>query len=235
MNNYKKNREDVYSRLKDNSVLIIYSGELKQFSADESYPFVVNTNFYYMTGITQENTYLVVTRINDEIHETILAYENTEFHSKWMGDYLTPEQKFDITECDEVRYVDDFDDYLLEILNNKKIETVYLDLEKIAFKGQINFGEVLKNKIENETKLVEIEDVYKTITTVRGVKKDYEIDLYRKAVDVTREALEEVMKELPNMKYEYQVQAKFEYEIKRIANCPISFETIAAAGKNAAV
>ena len=235
MNNYKKNREDVYSRLKDNSVLIIYSGELKQFSADESYPFVVNTNFYYMTGISQENTYLVVTRINDEIHETILAYENTEFHSKWMGDYLTPEQIFDISECDEVRYVDDFDDYLLEILNNKKIETVYLDLEKIAFKGQINFGEVLKNKIENETKLVEIEDVYKTITTVRGVKKDYEIDLYRKAVDVTREALEEVMKELPNMKYEYQVQAKFEYEIKRIANCPISFETIAAAGKNAAV
>ena len=235
MNNYKINREDIYSKLDDNSLMIIYSGALKQYSADENYPFKVNTNFFYMTGIDQDNTYLVALKIKGKVQEIVFAYENTEFHSKWFGEYLTPEEIIETSDVSEVRFIDKFDDFLTKTLKKKSIKKVYLDLEKPDFPGQVNFGFVLKDKVNAIAFDKAVEDIYTIISTTRGVKKPYEIELFRKADEVTKLALEEVMKVLPTLEYEYQVQAKFEQEIKHIANCGISFETIAAAGRNAAV
>jgi len=236
MNNYKLNRQALYEMLEDNSMLIIYSGALKQYSADENYPFEVNTNFFYLTGLDQDNMYLAVTKCKGKIHETIFAYKNTEFHSKWMGDWLSEQQILETSEIEAIRYVDTFQDWLkAELLKNVYIKKVYLDLEKPIYDGQVNFGLELKNKINSLAFDKKILDVYPIVTKLRGVKKDYEIELFQKADDITKLALEEVMKELPKCEYEYQVQAKFEYEIKRLANCGVSFETIAAAGKNAAV
>jgi Xaa-Pro aminopeptidase len=235
MNNYKLNRLGVYEQLEDNSVLILYSGALKQMSADENYPFFVNTNFYYLTGIDQDNTYLVVTKIKGEIKEIIYAYENTEYHSKWMGDWLFPEEIFDLSDVDELRFVDKFEDDLKALLKkNSQIKKVYLDLEKPQFDGQVNFGFVLKDKVNAISFDKKVLDAYPIITKTRGCKKPYEIETFRKADEITKQALEEVMKVLPTLKTENQVQAKFEQEIKHIANCGVSFETIAAAGKNAA-
>ena len=59
MNNYFENRKELLNSLDDNSLVILYSGALKHRSADSSYPFVVNMNFFYLTGIKQDNVYYV--------------------------------------------------------------------------------------------------------------------------------------------------------------------------------
>ena len=53
-------REKLYSKLKDSSVLVLYSGVAKKRSADEDFEFIVNRNFYYLTNIKQEEYYFLV-------------------------------------------------------------------------------------------------------------------------------------------------------------------------------
>jgi Xaa-Pro aminopeptidase len=71
--------------------------------------------------------------------------------------------------------------------------------------------------------------------TLRGVKKEYEVELFKEDVHITNLGLQEVLKRLPNLDYEYQVQAVFEGAIKYYGNAKTSFNTIAASGKNAAI
>ena len=235
MNNYSNNRAKIYKELPDNSLVVLYSGALKQCSADENYPFRVNTNFYYMTGIDQDNTYLVVTKVRGEIEEHLFIYENDPVKVKWIGAYLYPNEAQEISGVENIHFIKEFDAFLLKQAKRKGIKNICLDLEKSYYEGQVDFGKVLKDKVNAYCYDKKIVDIYQTITLIRGSKASWEVEIYQKAVDTTKLALEEVMKELKHCEYEYQVQALFEYQIKKIANAGISFETIAACGKNAAI
>ena len=235
MNNYKTNRYELLDKLKDNSLIVLYSGALKQVSADENYPFKVNMNFYYLTGINQENVYYMASKINNKVRETLFVYKNDPLKVRWIGAYLYEDEAREISGIDDIRYVEDFDKALVSSLRSNKIKSVYLDLEKSSFIGQVDFGKVLLNKVSAINFDKKIIDVYPTIVEQRGIKKPYEIELYKEDVRVTNLALQEVMKHLSSLEYEYQVQAVFEGSIKYFANSRTSFDTIAAAGKNAAI
>lgn len=235
MNNFQQNRSELYAQLEDNSACILYSGALKQVSADENYPFKVNMNFYYLTGIKQDNVYLVVSKYRKQIEETLYVYENDPDKVRWIGAYLYKEEAESISGIKDIRYLDRLDGDLCRLLSRKGIRKVYLDLEKPPFEGQVNFGYVLKNKVNAIDFDKVVEDIYPKIVALRGIKKAEEIELYRENVRITDLALQEVMKRLKDLEYEYQVQAVFEGAIRFFGNANPSFDTIAASGKNAAI
>lgn len=235
MINFKQNRYKLYEKLQDNSLLILYSGALKHASADEGYPFKANMNFYYLTGIQQNNVYLVAKKYHNVIEETLFIYENDPIKVRWIGAYLYPEEATNISGVENVKFVDEFDSFLAKILRHKVIKNVYLDLEKPHYDGQVNFGYVLKDKVNAYSFGKKILNVYEDIVTLRGCKSSEEIELYKEDVRITKLALEEVLKRLPKLENEYQVQAVFEGAIKYIGNAKPSFGTIAASGKNAAI
>ena len=234
MNNFTQNRGQLYELIDDNSLTILYSGDLQRTSADENYPFKVNTNFYYLTGINQDDVYLVMKKVKGTIHTTLFIVENDPVKVKWVGAQLYPNEAKEISGIDDVRFLSELDSFLVKELRSSKIKKVYLDLEVPEFKGTVDFGKVLKDKINAISFGKKIEDIYNFIVVLRGYKKDYEIELFRQDVEVTNKALQEVMKKLPSLEYENQVQAVFEGTIKYLANARTSFDTIAAAGKNAA-
>ncbi|MBO4541424.1 MAG: aminopeptidase P N-terminal domain-containing protein, partial [Bacilli bacterium] len=53
-NEYGQRRANLLAKMKEESILLVFAGEPKKASADEDYPFEVNRNFYYLTGIDQE-------------------------------------------------------------------------------------------------------------------------------------------------------------------------------------
>lgn len=235
MNNYQSNRYELLEKLNDNSLVVLYSGALKQVSADENYPFKVNMNFFYLTGINQDNVYYMASKLNNKIKETLFIYKNDPLKVRWIGAYLYEDEAREISGIEDIRYVEDFDKALVSSLRGNKIKNVYLDLEKSDFTGQVDFGKVLLTKINAIDFDKKIIDLYPTIVEQRGIKKPYEIELYKDDVRVTNLALQEVMKHLSSLEYEYQVQAVFEGSIKYFANSRTSFDTIAASGKNGAI
>ncbi len=234
MNNFKFNREKLIDVLEDKSLVVLYSGALKQMSYDESYPFKVNTNFYYLTGIDQDNVYLVIYKNKNVIKESLYIAKNDETLIKWIGAYLYPEEAKEISGIEDIHFIDEFNLDLTKLVKQKATKNIYLDLEKIDFDGQVHFGYKLKDLVNGIDFTKNVIDVYPLITRIRGVKEDYEIDEFKKAVDITKRALEKVMEKLPSLNYENEVRGLFEGTIRALGNSDTSFATIAASGKNAA-
>ena len=63
-NMYKINRENVLEKIKDNSIVVLFAGKAPKKTGDESYPFTPNRNFYYLTGIKEEEHVLVMSKLN---------------------------------------------------------------------------------------------------------------------------------------------------------------------------
>lgn len=74
-----KTRQKVVDKLVDNSILILFSGVSPFMNADAKYPFVVNSNFYYLTGIEEEGLALLISKINGEVTETLFIKEEILF------------------------------------------------------------------------------------------------------------------------------------------------------------
>ena len=85
---YKKRRQKLISSLAEQSIALFYSGKAPKKSADQSYPYEVNRNFYYLTGINQSDSYLMIVKgINKQ--KTILFLEPYDrLKALWVGKVL---------------------------------------------------------------------------------------------------------------------------------------------------
>ena len=63
-NIYKFNRNNLLDKIKDNSIVILFAGKAIQKTGDQTYPFTPNRNFYYLTGVKEEEHILVMSKIN---------------------------------------------------------------------------------------------------------------------------------------------------------------------------
>ena len=75
---YSQRREKIYNTIEDNSVVILYAGCAPKKSADENYEFIVNRNFYYLTGISQENSIFLAYKQDGIVNEFLFILENDE-------------------------------------------------------------------------------------------------------------------------------------------------------------
>ena len=74
MNNtfYINSRKQYLESVNEQSVTILFSGNTFQRSGDQDYPFSVNRNFYYLTGINQDNVILILVKSINGIKEYLL-------------------------------------------------------------------------------------------------------------------------------------------------------------------
>ena len=78
MNNsfYINARKKFLKNVKEDSLTVLFSGNVIQKSGDQDYPFEVNKNFYYLTGINQADVVLVLLKANDECKEFLFIDES---------------------------------------------------------------------------------------------------------------------------------------------------------------
>ena len=88
--------------MEPNSVAILFSGEPKIMSLDEDYKFEVNRNFYYLTGIEQENSILLLVKTEGEEKAILFISSYDENKEKWYGKKLTIEEAKEISSINNV-------------------------------------------------------------------------------------------------------------------------------------
>ena len=227
--NYPLRRQKLYDLLPSKGHLFLCSGFEIHCSADEAYPFVVNRNFYYLTGINQQDSFLVVDLSSRE--ETLYILDNDYKLARWIGYYLTHEEAKEISGINNIKSSSDFDDLYHSVFKN---DVIYMDLEKNPYIGGINYGEHFSSIARSINEKVVIDNVYDRIISLRAIKDEDEIELIKKAINITRLSLEAVMKKLPSLKNEREAHALFEERIRSLGYCTPAFTTIAGSDKNAA-
>ncbi len=226
---FKINRQKVLSKIKDNSLVIVFAGTAPKKTADEKYQFTPNRNFYYLTGIEEEDHILVLSKINGEVKECLFIKEVDAIREKWEGKTIRKEEVFNICGIEDVNYLGDFDSFIEKTILSKEEINIYLDLEKEN--KSYNFIREIKEKYFN----INILNAYRLIGELRLIKTDEEVNRMRKAIDITIEGVKELMKNSKEGIKEYELEAYFDFVCKKNGVKDLAFKTIAASGKNATV
>ncbi|MDV4150175.1 aminopeptidase P family protein [Clostridium sp. AL.422] len=226
---YKSNRTRVLNKIKDNSVLILFAGVAPKKTGDESYLFTPNRNFYYLTGIDEEDHILVLSKINGEVKEYLFIKEVDPIREKWEGKTIRKEEVPDISGIEDVKYLGDFNSFLERIILNKEKINIYLDMEK--GNPSYDFSKEIRDKYYS----INIKNAYRLIAELRLIKTKEEVDRIRKAISITIDGVKELMKNSKAGIKEYELEAYFDFVCKKNGVKDLAFKTIAAAGKNATV
>lgn len=224
---YVKSRERVAGLLPDNSMMILFAGKDIKESEDQSYEFCIDRHFYYLTGVNEQNDIFVMIKANNEVQNIMFINKYDELFAKWNGRKLFDHEVKGLSGITDIRYLDDFNDFLNE---NKNKYTLYMDIKPNLFTEPK--GEAMKLK---ETLDVEVNDCYGFVAKCRTVKQPEEIEEIKKAISVTNKGIKALMENIKPGLYEYQVESYFDQQIKFHGASGIAFKTIAASGENGCV
>ncbi|WP_338563668.1 aminopeptidase P family protein [Paraclostridium sordellii] len=232
---FESNRKNLVNNMKENSLLIMFAGDAPYRSADQKYKFTPNRNFYYLTGINDTKVILTILKTEKEVVETIFVQREDALMAKWIGRAISKNEASEVSKIKTIKYLDEFDSIVSSYINRLGINKIYLDLERQSMDIPSTQSQDMANILRIKYPYLKIKNIYPKIIKLRTVKNDYELEKIKKAIDITKSGIEAMAKNIkPNM-HEYEVEAYFDFEIKRLGASSHAFNTICASGKNATV
>lgn len=237
---YSQRREKLFQHMMEQSIVILFAGGLIKSSADATYPFVVNKNFYYLTGIEQENSVLVMLKTPTTNKTYLFIDEIDDTKTRWVGKKLDVETASKTSGIHDIfmksMFTTRFNEMMLDTNGYGKITHAYLDLEKLLIiNGEYLTSQAYGDQLKQQYAQLTIENVYPIITKLRMIKSAKEVAMIRQAIQGTAYGLQSIRKHLKPGLYEHQIEALFQYAIKEYGNMGLAFDTIIASGKNAVV
>ena len=237
MNEFEFRRSALFRDLPDNSVSLIFSGVPKIESEDEYYPFRANRNFFYLTGINQENSILMIVKCPGEKKIYLFIDEYNELKERWTGKKLSFLEAGEISSLSNIYSNNTFESMLGMALSKDnnfygKIDNLLIDLsDEIKIdknKSTQTFAKELKEKYPH----LNIENVYRYVVELRMVKSEYEIKQLEEAINCTNTGINDLLINMNPGMAEHELSDRFEYYGKIHGRRELSFDTIVGAGKN---
>ncbi|TVZ56447.1 Xaa-Pro aminopeptidase [Lutibacter sp. Hel_I_33_5] len=232
-----KNRANFASKMKPNSLAFFNSNDIYPISADSTMPFEQNRDIFYLSGVDQEESVLVLfPDCPREHHKEILFLKETNEHiAVWEGEKLTKEAALATSGVKTVYWLQDMEKVIFEIMT--QAETVY-----------INTNEHYRANVETETR----EDRFNKwllakypahavaksnpiLQRLRSVKDAIEIDLIQQACDITEKGFRRILGFTKPGVREYEIEAEFMHEFLRNRSKKFAYTPIVASGNNANV
>jgi len=232
-----QNRNNFKEHLKPNSIAIFFSNDIMPTNADGAMGFKQNSDLFYLSGIDQEESILVIfPDAKDEKHKEILFLRETnETIAIWEGEKLTKEQATEISGIKTIYWTHQFEQILRTLMY--QAEYVYL-----------NSNEHLRKYIETETaqdrwnkKIMQNYPLHKyeraapILFKLRTIKHSIEIDLIQQACNITEKAFRRILKFVKPGVWEYEIEAEMLHEIIINRSKGFAYSPIIASGRNACV
>lgn len=229
------NRKKITDRMEDGSLLIMMAGKAPKKTADESYVYTPNRNFLYLTGVDEEEVVMTVRKCKDEVNEALFIKRRDEAKVKWVGETISPERAKEVSGIEDIRYLDTLEEHIHGLISKGEVSTVWLDLEKDGFMSPDQPGMIMAKELKGKYPQLSMKDVFPLLSAARMIKEPHEVDNIRKAIDITREGIYNLMRNAkPGMK-EYQLEAYYDFVLKHEGVKDFAFDTIIASGANATV
>lgn len=234
---FVKNRKNFAAQMKPNSLAFFNSNDIYPISADSTMPFEQHRDIFYLSGVDQEESVLVLfPDCPKEKHKEVLFLKETNAHiAVWEGEKLTKEAALKTSGIKTVYWLQDMERVIFEIMT--QCDTVY-----------INTNEHYRAAVETETREDRfskwLKDKYPAhavaksnpiLQRLRSVKDAIEIDLIQKACDITEKGFRRVLNFVKPGVMEYEIEAEFIHEFIRNRSKKFAYTPIVASGNNANV
>lgn len=227
---FSGNRQRLIEASKAELVIIAANG-LLQRSADTTYPFRQDSNFWYLTGIEEPDFILVL--MSD--HAFLIAPPRPEHRDMWDG-ALDEKGMKELSGIKDIYEQHEGWNKLDRLI--KKIKRVHTITPAEAYFSSFGFyanparGSLLATLKKHRS--LELVDVRKDIARMRQVKQPVELDAIQKAINITAETLRDIQKKLSSFKYEYEIAAEVTKGFIKRGASGHAYQPIIASGGHAA-
>lgn len=231
---FNKRRQEVFDRMVENSIAILYSGIEHHVSADEYDLFTAhaNRNFFYLTGLRRDKMALVLDKAGEEPKTLLFIEEADPTMERWYGRKVTVDEAKEVTGIDKVYFISEIDSVIDSIMTREDVYTAYFDTYRHQKEDLPDYNLVKANEFKDLYPAVAIKNLFPFVAEQRMQKDEDEIEVTKEAIHLTNIALQNVLTNLKPGMFEYEAQADFEYSIRRNGAELAAFPTIAGSGIN---
>lgn len=220
-------------------LVCIFSGAAPMKSLDAAYPFFVDRNFYYLTGIERENMILVLRKNHKgEVMESLYIEPYDEVLAKWVGGRMRADEAKAISGIENVWNLSDFNANLNNIIESGrglgKLQ-VHLDLWRHREDQPDTPAHTLAAHLRKRYPAVVIEDVFGDMVAMRVIKSEEELELMRKAQHTTCNAILAMLKHAQPEMNESELEGAFDFSLKKQCVRDHAFTSIVAGGERATI
>ena len=221
--------------MKDNSFYFVCSGGYVESTDDENYIFQPYRNFVYLTGRSDVDATLLISKINGKVNEILFMHIPDEHEQRWMGTRFDSDEIKAATGIDRIVPNDSWDSTISRMLFANDVQDVYIDMARWDMNYAPNEAQKRANRLKEIYPYLSIHNAYHTICRMRVIKDQAEIENHRKAVKITEEGVKNILLNMKPGMTECQIEAYYDFVLKGYNVKMPAFTTIAATGKNACI
>ena len=235
-NLFSQSRKDLCEKLPKKALAITNANDVLPTNADGSLPIHPNSDLFYLSGIEQEESILILfpDAPNPKHREVLFLREPSEHLKIWEGYKHSKEDAQKISGIETVYWTKDFDDTFQ--LLAMEAEVFFLnENEHSRAANEVETRDKRFNAgIRNQYPLHKIDRLAPHLHGLRFCKKSEEIKLIKQAIDVTSRGFRKVLRMVKPGVAEYEVEAEWAKEFIR-RRSKFAYTPIVASGENACV
>lgn len=230
------NRKRLIKKLKPGSLVVFNSNDIMPSNADGTLGYIQNSDLYYVSGIHQEESLVVICPDfpDKKYREVLFLREPNELMEKWEGHKLTKKEATAISGIETVIWVSGFEKLFHHMMTMGGVDNVYLNTNE-HYRSEV----VVQSRdarfidwCQRTYPLHRYRRIAPIMSELRRVKQPREIELMQRACDITECGFRRVLNYVRPGVMEYEIEAEFIHEFKRLGSKGFAYTPIIASGSN---
>ncbi len=232
-----QNRKKFIAHMQPNALAVFNSNDIYPISADATMPFQQHRDIFYLSGVDQEESILVLfPEASNPAHKEILFLKETNDHiAVWEGAKLNKDQAFEVSGIKTVYWLQQFPTIFKQLM--AEAAGIYLNTnEHLRADTTVQTRE--DRFIEQVRKDYPAHQTHKSapiMHQIRSVKEAVELNLMQTACDITEKGFRRLLGFIKPGVWEYEIEAELAHEFLRNRSQGFAYTPIVATGKNACV
>ena len=232
-----QNRKNFMSQMLPSSLAVFNSNDTYPIGADSTIPFQQDRNIYYLSGVDQEESILVLfPDAPDPKHREVLFLTETNPHiAVWEGEKLNEEKALKVTGIKTVYWLKDLPKVFNELMTQCNL--VYMNTnEHYRANHATQTREDRFNKwLKENYPAHQVAKSNPILQRLRSIKHPLELEVMQKACTITEKGFRRILDYTKPGQWEYELEAEFMHEFLMNKSRGFSYTPIIAGGKNATV
>jgi len=232
---FAENRKILADQLEDRSLIFILSSLDKIKNRDTFYRFRQDPNYFYFTGLELKRSVLAIYKLNGKIYEILFRKVLDPTLEKWVGKNMPVDKIKAVSGLTDLRDINDLEEFYRQVFHNIGIEKVYMYNEYLPELVVPTYTQVFASNLRKRFSFISICPINNMVDSLRVIKKDCEIKMMKRAVDITASGLEDLLKNMRPGITENECEGILIQNYIKNGTVQPAFQTISASGGNATV
>jgi Xaa-Pro aminopeptidase len=230
------NRKRLVKGLKSGSLALFNSNDIMPTNADGTMGFRQNSDLFYLSGIEQEESILVICHDfpDKKYREVLFIKEPNDLMEKWEGHKLTKQEAREISGVETIAWLSDFQKLFHHMMAMGGVDNVYLNTNE-HYRADVRVQSRDARFIEwcqSTYPLHRYRRIAPVMASLRRIKQQRELELLQKACDITESGFRRVLKFLKPGVTENEIEAEYIHEFIRLKSKGFAYGPIIASGKS---